>query len=470
MPSGRLPGLMLLIAGWLLSFMLAGRARAAPALEQEEREILDALLRVDTSHGNEIAAMKLVAARLSAAGVPVQTFESAPGRGNLVARLRGTGAKRPLLLLAHLDVVPVDGQNWESPPFVPTERDGFLWGRGVSDDKSMAAGFTAILLEQARAHDRLSRDLVLMLTAGEETGGGAGVKWLTQAHRELFDAEFAINEGGTLQLSSDSARVEFVGIGAAEKTYQSFRLVARGKGGHSSIPPVDGDPAAQLGRALVRVGAFRFPAHVLPMVKEAFEAMARYQAEPLASAIRGAAASAPRVKPEDEKVLGQDRVFNALIRTTCVTTMLQGSPQDNVLPTTMEAVVNCRILPDETVPGTQAALASAIDDASIEVSLASEFGAGGASPLDTEASAAIRSAAARNFPGASVAHQMGTGGTDSRFLRQIGIAAYGVHSAPGTVDDARKGFAAHGQRERRPLQWLAPGVRFLRDVTLQLAR
>ncbi|HUJ26894.1 MAG TPA: M20/M25/M40 family metallo-hydrolase [Myxococcales bacterium] len=455
----------------LLAVALALPAFAAPSLEQEEREILDELLRVDTSHGNETAAVKLVAARLEAAGVPVQTFESAPGRGNLVARLKGTGAKRPLILLAHLDVVPVDGQKWETPPFVPTERDGYLWARGVSDDKSMAAGFTAIVLEQARAHAKLSRDLVLMLTAGEETGGNAGVEWLTQAHRELFDADLALNEGGGLQLSPDSSRVQFVGIGAAEKTFQSFRLIARGKGGHSSIPPTDVDPAAELGRALVRVGAYRFPAHVLPVVKEAFAATARLEAEPLVSAIRDAAASAPRIAPQDEKVLGQDRIFNALIRTTCVTTMLQASPQDNVLPTTAEAVVNCRILPDETPQGTQAALAAAIDDPGIEVSPLAGFGTpGGNSPLEGEVTTAIRAATGRSFPGAAVAHQMGTGATDSRFLRAVGIAAYGIHSAPGTLDDARKGFGAHGQHERRPVKWLAPGVRFLRDVTLQVAR
>jgi acetylornithine deacetylase/succinyl-diaminopimelate desuccinylase-like protein len=297
------------------------------------------------------------------------------------------------------------------------------------------------------------------------------VEWLTKSHRELFDAELALNEGAALQLSPDAARVELVGIGAAEKTFQSYRLVARGKGGHSSIPPVDADPVGQLARALVKVAAFRFPARVLPAAKDDLAAHSRLEAEPLATALRGAAASAPALRPEDEKVLSADRVFNARIRTTCVTTMLQAAPQDNVLPTTAEAVVNCRILPDETPEQTLAALAKVVDDPGISLEPVGSFAvSGGSSPVDGEASAAVRAAAAKSFPGAQVVHQMAAGATDSRFLRQLGIGAYGVHSAPGTVDDQRRGFAAHGERERRPLQWLGPGVRYLRDLTLQLAR
>src|SRR5438552_17073415 len=147
---------------------------AATPVESEAREILNELLRVDTSHGNETAALKPMLDRFQKAGVPAQLIESAPGRGNLVARVRGTGAKKPLLLLAHIDVVPVEGQPWTVPPFEPTERDGFLWGRGVGDDKSMAAAITAVTLDLARKKTRLARDVIVALTAGEERGGFAG--------------------------------------------------------------------------------------------------------------------------------------------------------------------------------------------------------------------------------------------------------------------------------------------------------
>src|SRR3982750_3780319 len=164
-------------------------ALAATAVETEAREILDRLLRVDTSQGNETAALQPVLARFQEAGVKAQILESAPGRGNLIARVPGSGKKRPLLLLAHVDVVPVEGQPWTVEPFTPTEKEGFLYGRGVSDDKAMAAAFVAIALEQARSQKPLSRDLIVALTAGEETGGAAGVRWLVQNHRDLLDAE-----------------------------------------------------------------------------------------------------------------------------------------------------------------------------------------------------------------------------------------------------------------------------------------
>src|SRR5437762_5435714 len=160
-------------------------ALAATAVETEARQILDQRLRVDTSHGNETAALQPVLARFQQAGIRAQILESAPGRGNLIARVPGTGKKRPLLLLAHIDVVPVEGQPWTVPPFPSTEKDGFLWGRGVNDDKSMAAAFSATVLELARNKTPLSRDVILALTAGEETGGVEGVQWLLAHRRDL---------------------------------------------------------------------------------------------------------------------------------------------------------------------------------------------------------------------------------------------------------------------------------------------
>ena len=258
---------------------------AATPVESEAREILNALLRVDTSHGNETAALKPVLDRFQKAGVPAQLIESAPGRGNLVARVRGTGAKKPLLLLAHIDVVPVEGQPWTVPSFEPTEKDGYLYARGVSDDKAMAAAFTAIALEAARGQQKLSRDLIVALTAGEETGGLAGARWLAQNHRALIDAELALNEGGSLFVTPDLARMESVQIGVAEKTFQSYQLVVKGKGGHSSVPPTEGDPVVTLARALQRVGELRFPAKVLPEAREGIALMATQEQPPLSDAL-----------------------------------------------------------------------------------------------------------------------------------------------------------------------------------------
>jgi acetylornithine deacetylase/succinyl-diaminopimelate desuccinylase-like protein len=448
---------------------LACLVAAASPVEAEAREILEQLVAVDTSHGKETAALEPLLQRFRAAGVPAQIVESAPGRGNLIARVRGNGKKRALLLLAHVDVVPVEGQPWTVPPFTPTEKDGFLYARGVSDDKSMAAAFVAIALEQARSQKPLSRDLIVALTAGEETGGAAGVRWLVHNRKDLLDAELALNEGGGVYTTPDSSRIESVSVGVAEKTFQSFRLVVHGKGGHSSVPPTEGDPVAVLARALLRVAEHRFPAKVLPATREQLALLARTEKPPLADALRRVADKGA-VAAEDERVLAKDRIANALVRTTCVTTMLAASPQDNVLPTTAEATVNCRILPDETREGTMAALKTAIGDPAVEIRVLEEVGVAPSSPIGGQVTEAVRGATRALWGEVPVVHSMGTGATDSRHLRAVGIASFGLGGAPGSLDDARQGRAAHGADERRPVRWLPEGVRFLREVVLRLAR
>src|SRR3989440_5586587 len=444
-------------------------ALSATALETEARQILDQLLRVDTSHGNETAALQPVLARFQQAGIRAQILESAPGRGNMVARVPGSGKTRPLLLLAHIDVVPVEGQPWTVPPFQPTEKDGFLYARGVSDDKAMAAAFTAIALEAARGPQKLSRDLIVALTAGEETGGLVGARWLAQKHRDLTDAELALNEGGALIAAPDLSRMESVQIGVAEKTFQSYGLTVKGKGGHSSVPPTDFDPVVTLSRALQRIGELRFPAKVLPESREGIALMAAREKPPLSTALERAA-KAGTVSPEDEAVIGKDRLPNAQIRPPCVTTMLKASPQDNVLPTTAEATVNCRILPGETREGTQARLAQAIADPAVELKPQEDIGFAKPSPISGPVNEAVHAAARALWGDVAVSHSMGTGATDSRHLREIGIEAYGLGGAPGTQEDQRAGRAAHGADERRPIKWMGEGVRFLREVTLRLAK
>src|SRR5438552_16150422 len=288
-------------------FLALIAAVAASPVEAEARQILDEILRVDTSHGNETAALQPLLVRFQRAGVRAQILESAPGRGNLVARVPGTGAMRPLLLLAHIDVVPVEGQPWSVPPFQPTEKDGYLYARGVSDDKAMADAFTAIALEAAAGPPKLASDLIVALTAGEETGGLVGVRWLAQNHRDLLDAELALNEGGGLLVAPDLSRMEAVQIGVAEKTFQSYHLTVKGQGGHSSVPPTDVDPVVTLARALQRIGELRFPAKVIPEAREGIALSARSEKPPLSDALKRAAETG-KVSPEDDAVISKDRL------------------------------------------------------------------------------------------------------------------------------------------------------------------
>jgi acetylornithine deacetylase/succinyl-diaminopimelate desuccinylase-like protein len=446
---------------------------AAPLVErplaEETRATLEQLVAVDTSHGHETDLLTPLAARFRAAGLPTELLESAPGRGNLVARYKGTGAKRPLLLIAHVDVVPVEGQPWSVPAFRVTEKDGFLWGRGVNDDKGMAAAIVAIALEMARTRPSLSRDVIFALTAGEETGGDVGAHWLAQHHKDLIDAEVALNEGGGARVSDDFERVQIVGIGEAEKTFQSYRLVVKGKGGHSSIPPTDGDPVVTLALALVQVGQHRFPAHALAPVRESFAESAKLEKPPLAEAL-GRVAATGQISDEDDRVLSKDRSYNAQLRTTCVTTQLQGSPQDNVLPTSAEAVVNCRIMPDETPQQTRDTLVRVIGEPQVQVEPIEDFGYGPYSPGEGLVPAAVRRVAAAMWPGVPVVASMSTGASDSRFLRSVGILAYGVSPSMTSRRESLAGHSAHGPDERRPARWLAEGARFLREVTYELAR
>jgi acetylornithine deacetylase/succinyl-diaminopimelate desuccinylase-like protein len=430
---------------------------------------LEQLVLVDTSHGHETDALVPIANRLRAAGLATELVESAPGRGNLVARYKGSGAKRPLLLIAHVDVVPVDGQPWTVPAFRLTDKDGFLWGRGVNDDKGMAAVIVALALEMARNKPTLSRDVIFALTAGEELGGFVGAQWLAAKRKDLIDAEIALNEGGMERLADDGNSMALIGLGAAEKTFQSYRLIVRGKGGHSSIPPTDSDPVLTLSRALVKIGEFRFTPRVIAATREQLAEDAKLAKPPVAE-VEARIASSGQVSVDDERIVSKDRIVNALLRTTCVATQLQASPQDNVLPTSAEATVNCRIMPDETREQTIDTLRRLIDEPSVEVTPVGDFGYGPYSPVDGEVLSAIRKVAAALSPGVPVVPAMSTGATDSRHLRAIGIAAYGVGVSPTTKAEALSAHVAHGPDERRPTKWLADGARYLRELTYELAR
>jgi acetylornithine deacetylase/succinyl-diaminopimelate desuccinylase-like protein len=446
----------------------AATSAKSAAFVADTRAALDALVAVDTSHGHETDALQPIAAQLRPL-MPVELIESAPGRGNLVARYKGTGAKKPLLLLAHVDVVPIEGQPWTVPPFQITEKNGFLWGRGVNDDKAMAAVVVALALEIGRTRPALSRDVIFALTAGEETGGAAGARWLAENRKDLIDAEIALNEGGSERLDDDGKHVIGVGLGAAEKTFQSYRLVVHGKGGHSSLPPTDADPVLSLARALVKIGQYRFPPHVVPAVKEQLAADAKLE-PPAVGEAEARVAGSGQVTDDDERAVAKEPLVNALLRTTCVTTQLVGAPQDNVLPTTAEATVNCRILPDETREQTLAALQRVIDDPAVTITPTADFGFGPYSTVDAELSRAMRKAVDSAWPGAPIVQTMGTGATDSRHLRSVGIRAYGVDVSPVSRAESVAGHEAHGPDERRPAAWLASGALFLRTLTYELAR
>ncbi len=382
----------------------------------------------------------------------------------------GAPPKRPMILLAHVDVVPTEGQPWTVPPFAFTDKDGFLWGRGINDDKSMAAAIVALTLELVRDRTPLARDIIVALTTNEERGGIGGARWLVEHHPELLDGEIALNEGGGALLADDGSRVLAVNVGVSEKVFQTYELTVKGKGGHSSAPPTTGDPVVTLAKALVKVGTYRFAPRVLPEAKAALAAEVATAAPEVAAALKRTVASAPRISPADDAILSKSQLYNAQYRTTCVTTMLKGSPQDNVLPTTAEAKVNCRILPGETVEQVTAQLTKVIADPAVEMKLTPDNGSAPGSPFEGEVVEAVKKVAAHAYPDAVVAPGMSTGASDSRFLRHLGIRCYGVTPLAFSRSEQLAGHGAHGADERRSTRWLVPSAEFFREVVLTLAR
>jgi acetylornithine deacetylase/succinyl-diaminopimelate desuccinylase-like protein len=431
-----------------LILLTALPAMAAPpalddATRQLVRDVYKQLIEINTteSSGNTTTAADAMALRLRAAGFPaadIQVFGPNARKGNLVARLRGsTRDQKPVLLLAHLDVVEAKREDWSLDPFTLTEQDGYFYGRGTADDKAMAAIFVATLIRYKQEKYVPKRDIILALTADEETGDSNGVRWLLKEHRDLIDAAFAINEGGGGRLK-DGKRL-YNGVGASEKMYVAFALTARNKGGHSSVPRKD-NAIYQLAEALVKLERFAFPVHLNEVTRTYFERMSKIEegeaAADMAAASKGDMAAAER--------LAQTPSFNALMRTTCVATRLEGGHADNALPQTAKATVNCRILPDETGESVYNALTGVIGDPGIEVTWLDRARPSPPSPLSAAVMGPIEQVTNEFWPGVPVMPLMATGASDSLYLRNAGIPSYGVSGLFGEMNESR----AHGKDER----------------------
>ncbi len=301
--------------------------------ELRARTIFKQLIEINTTESaGTTAAAEAMAARLKAAGWPaadVQVLGPTPRKHNLVARFRGTGGRRPLLLLAHLDVVEAKREDWSLDPFTFTEKDGFFYGRGTSDDKGMASQFVANLIRLKEEGFMPDRDLILALTSDEEGGDSNGVDWLVRNRRDLVDAAYAINEGGNGL--SKNGKYLINEVQAAEKVYQDFRLEVRNAGGHSSLPVKD-NAISHLAAGLARLGAFDFPIRLTEVARAYFERSASVEPDPGIAADMRATAHAPSDTRAVARLAAATPLFNAVLRTTCVATRLEGGHANNALP------------------------------------------------------------------------------------------------------------------------------------------
>ncbi|MDG2278117.1 MAG: M20/M25/M40 family metallo-hydrolase [Pseudomonadales bacterium] len=447
---------------WILNVAEAAEDR----YQVMAKELLRELVAIDTTEptGDNTVAANLLAARLLAAGLPeadVQVIESAPKKGNLVARLRASNPqKRPILLLAHMDVVTAHPEDWTYPPFEMTEIDGIWYGRGVTDDKDEVAIHAVNLIRWKEEKVNFNRDIIIALTADEEGGPDNGLQYLLAHHRELVDAAFAINEGGGGVMQDGERQVN--GVQAAEKVYQSFTLGVKNPGGHSSRPRKD-NAIYQLARALIAIEALQFPVEMNEVTRSMLTQMKGSLAPEQAAAIDGVMLSPP--DEESVELLSADTSINSLLRTTCVATELDGGHAENALPQTAQATVNCRMMPGRTMTETRLALIEAMADAEVSVTPVKVANLSPASPLTEEVMDPIYRVTQQMWPGVIVVPAMSTGATDGLFLRQVGIPVYGTSG----IFTERSGSGAHGQNERIHAQSFYDGLEYLNRLVREFA-
>jgi acetylornithine deacetylase/succinyl-diaminopimelate desuccinylase-like protein len=448
--------------------LLAGAARADTASRNAAfRDIYKELVEINTtdSVGDTVAAAQAMAARLRAGGVPeadIHVLSSGPRKGNLVARLRGTGARKPILLIAHIDVVEAKREDWAFDPFRLQEVDGFFRGRGAADDKAMAASFVANMIEFVKEGYKPERDIIIALTADEELSDSPhdGARWLLENHRALIEAELAINEGGGGTLRDGKPVRNAVQL--AEKIYQTYRLEVTDPGGHSASGRRD-NAIYRLSEGLARLARFDFPVRLNAVTRGYFERVARTEQGEVAQAI--AALLAGRTDEASIKALTERPPYNAQIRTTCVATLLEAGHAENALPQRARATVNGRVLPDEDVTQVEAALLRVLDDPKISVTPVGKAVLSPPSPLDPAVMGAIEKISGEMWPGIPVIPTMSGGYTDSRWLRNAGIPAYGVS---GLFSDPGKS-GVHGLNEQAGVKEVYDSKEFLYRLVKALA-
>jgi acetylornithine deacetylase/succinyl-diaminopimelate desuccinylase-like protein len=377
--------------------------------------------------------------------------------------LRGTGARKPILLLAHLDVVEAKPEDWSFDPFKLVEKDGYLYGRGVSDDKFMAAVFVANLIRYKQEGFKPDRDLIVALETDEEIldANAMGIQWLLKNHRDLIDAEFALNEGGSVGLLNGKPSTN--NFQTSEKVSFSYRLEVRNPGGHSSLPTKD-NAIYRLADGLARLARFDFPMRLNDTTRAQFERGASTVPDAQAAADMRAVAQ-PNPDPAVVERLGKTVRYNAIMRTTCVATLVEAGHAVNALPQTARATLNCRILPDEPVDEVQRTLVRVLADDAISVTPIGKPTLSPPSPLNPEILGTIEKLSAEFWPGTPVIPIMLAAATDGSYLRSAGIPTYGHSGLANDLVDVR----VHGKDERIPVKSFHEGQEYLYRLVKQLS-
>lgn len=428
------------------------------------KEIFKELIEINTTNsvGDNTKAAEAMAKRLRVAGFSdSDIFVGGPveRKGNLVATLRGSGKAKPVLCLAHIDVVEALPEDWSFDPFTFKELDGYFYGRGTSDDKAMAAIFIANLIRLKQEKYVPDGNIIVALTSDEEGGDFNGVDWLLKNHKDLIDSELALNEGGRGQKKDGKKIANSVQLG--EKVYQSFSLEVKNRGGHSSMPRKD-NAIYQLTHSLENISKYEFPINLNDGTRAFFELSSKIETGQLSSDMKNIITASP-----DKEVVARFSempMYNALLRTTCVATQLKGGHAENALPQTATAVINCRILPGEDPQKIKEKLISLVDNPEISVTAVRPSKPSQPSPLSPRVFGPIRSITEQMWPGIPVIPTMSTGATDGLYLRNAGIPTYGVSGIFSDINDVR----AHGRDERIEIESFYEGQEFLYRLVKEL--
>ena len=449
----------------ILAAPLSAKTTLPDAQKQLAHDIYKEFVEIQSGYttGSTTPVAEAAAARLKAAGfsdADIFIGGASPKKANLVVRYHGTGARKPLLLIAHTDVVEAKREDWSMDPFVLTEKDGYFYGRGTGDDKAQAAVWIANLIQYKKEGFKPDRDIIVALTADEEGGGPYnGIEWLLKNHRELIDADFALNEGGKGE-SVDGKRVSNE-LQVSEKYVVNYRFEVHNKGGHSSMPVAD-NAIYHLAFALAHLSEFSFPLKTNEVTAAYFLQMSKIETGPVKDDLAKVAAGSQEAM---QKVAAASPEWNATLRTTCVATQLEGGHAMNALPQLAAATVNCRVLPEDSQDYVLASLNKVVNDDQVAINPILPVSSGPASPMRPDILAAVTETTQKTWPGVQTVPIMVAGATDGRFLRVAGIPAYGVQGFFYDRNDIR----FHGRDERLGVQSFYEGQLFLYDLVKTLS-
>jgi acetylornithine deacetylase/succinyl-diaminopimelate desuccinylase-like protein len=439
------------------------------ALSREATEWLAGLIRINTTNppGNELEAARYLAGILEREGISAEVIESAPGRGIVIARLRSAPVPDParaLLLLGHTDVVGVERDKWSVDPFGGVVKDGYLWGRGALDMKSMVIANLAVMVALKRSGVRLDRDVIFLAEGDEEAGGEHGIEFAVRNHWLKIAAGFAINEGGRVAVRD--GKPLYIGVQAAEKVPVNVEVIATGPSGHASVPRGD-NPVGHLAAAIAKIFAYETPAQPNTITRRFFEGLAKVEEADIAKWMR-ALETPERLQQAGRRISEADPVWGAMLRNSIAPTILRAGIRNNVVPSSASAMLNIRLLPGESIQGLVEELKKVVNDPAVRFEIGQQTRQHAPpSALDSELYSTIERVSARVFPGVPVVPLMSTWATDSSQLRLRNVQAYGLVPFPLTAEEERR---MHADDERIPLAAFEKGIEYLYAIVEQFVR